>query len=384
MMARLLATTFLLLLTFVWGAAVARESGQGPSVGANTEARKGAVTITVESDSATAVIAALKKPDLGREEALKVAGMPGNQAMIRKVKEFGLSASTQSFVDALLASAHGLHATQDSETIFEFDSVKARAEKLQALIEKISTDPTRFKAQIEKRVAMFTPPDVTIHLEGHIIAGGPAGGFAFGEPKFFLNIGYEDEFDVAREMTTHELYHAIQGALKAEGVSSNPKAGGAGRQEQQACENELKLFSEVYNEGSAVYVEDFPHLAGNSDPLAQKTLEYRVNGARHVRESITLLELSVTGLNAINPVSYEDVYALGFYGQSIMYNIGYVMAKAIAENDGPAAFATYLRKPGYEFAIRYTKLPGYGVDAEHPKLGPATIKELERLSTGCK
>ena len=60
------------------------------------------------------------------------------------------------------------------------------------------------------------------------------------------------------------------------------------------------------------------------------------------------------------------------------------MARAIAENDGPQGLAIFLKQPSYKFALRYTQLPKYGADKDHPKLGPNTVKALNRVAAGCK
>jgi hypothetical protein len=49
------------------------------------------------------------------------------------------------------------------------------------------------------------------------------------------------------------------------------------------------------------------------------------------------------------------------------------MAKAIVEKDGPQGLAAFLKQPPYKFVLRYTQLPAYGRDKDHPKLGPNTI-----------
>jgi len=48
---------------------------------------------------------------------------------------------------------------------------------------------------------------------GLLVAGGDGGGYAFGDTNFYLNIGFMDDFVLAKSATTHELYHAVQGAF---------------------------------------------------------------------------------------------------------------------------------------------------------------------------
>jgi len=73
-----------------------------------------------------------------------------------------------------------------------------------------------FQQRIEQRISLFVPPNSDIHLEGYVVAAGDGGGYAFGGTEFFLDIGIVDDIVVAQETTTHELYHAVQGALAAD------------------------------------------------------------------------------------------------------------------------------------------------------------------------
>ncbi len=92
----------------------------------------------------------------------------------------------------------------------------------------------------------------------------------------------------------------------------------------------------------------------------------------------------MVGLNAAEAVPFDDVYAVGFFGHGVLYDIGNGMARAIVENDGPQALATLLKLPPYRFELRYTQLPKYGADKDHPKLGPNTVNALNQLAGGCK
>jgi hypothetical protein len=91
------------------------------------------------------------------------------------------------------------------------------------------------------------------------------------------------------------------------------------------------------------------------------------------------LELSVTDPISADAVPFDDVYEVGFFGRGILYNIGYVIAKSIAENDGSQGLAAYLKQPAYTFVKRYTQLPQYGRDRDHSKLGPNTITAVNQL-----
>ncbi len=114
------------------------------------------------------------------------------------------------------------------------------------------------------------------------------------------------------------------------------------------------------------------------------TVTVNADGLTHISNSVTLLELSVAGLNATEAVPFDDVYAVGFYGHGELYTIGYVIAKSIVEDDGPEGLAAFLKLPPYKFVLRYAQLPKYGMDKDHPKLGPTTVNAADLLARECK
>ena len=345
-----------------------------------------ALDVTLDTQSAKAVLKALKNSALTRSEALAVAALPGNQGLIRKAVSYKIAATTETFADALVASAHGAPLDTPTAKGLSFERLKPRAEALTALIERIETHPKDFKAWVIARVGAFSPPGGSTKIEGYLVAGGTSGGFAFGEPKFYLNLGYFDEFEPAKVVLAHELYHAVQGVftvdvddrwLKPESPTAE------GRAHQQMCANVANLFANLYQEGSASSVGDTMMLDPETGPLAKRSRKELEDGLNQLGGHLTLLELSVVGLQAKTPVPFDDVYALGFYVPEPLYKVGYVMAKAIATDEGPQGLAAFLNQPGYSFVERYAALPRYGKDRDHPPLGPNTLAAVRMLKAGC-
>ena len=346
-----------------------------------------ATEITFHYESAKAVLNALKKPNLTRAEAMQVAGLPGNQGLVRKAISYHIAATTETFADALVASAHGLPAETETAKGMAFDRLKPNLDVLTALITRIETHPAEFQAWVEQRVAQFSPNGSTAKIEGYLIAGGQSGGFAFDEPKFYLNLNYFPEFDPAKVVMAHELYHAVQGVFAVDNDDTWLKPESptpTGKAHQQMCANLANLFVNLYQEGSAEYVGDPQLLDPGTGPIAKKTRSDLEDGLNNLGAHRTLLELSVVGLEAPKPVPFSEVYSLGFYVPEPLYKVGYVMAKAIAVDEGPQALAAFLKQPGYRFAEHYLGLPLYGKDRAHPKLGPNTIDAITLLASGCK
>jgi hypothetical protein len=346
-----------------------------------------AMEVTLDTRSAKAVLGALGNPVLGRAEALAIADLPGNEGLIRKANSYHVAATRETFADALLASAHSVPIDTPTADSLGFERLKPNSAALVDLITRIEAHPREFQAWVIERVRMFSPPNPGTKIDGYLIVGGNSGGFAFGEPRFYLNLNYFNEFEPAKVVLAHELYHAVQAVytvddddrwLKPE--STTP----GGRAHQQMCANLANLFASLYQEGSASYVGDPLLLDPEAGPLARKTRTEFQDGLNNLRAHRTLLELSVIGLQAKSPVPYEDVYSLGFYLPEPLYKVGYVMAKAIFGDDGPQGLAAFLDQPGYVFARHYTQLALYGKDRAHPALGPNTVNAILLLESGCK
>ena len=346
-----------------------------------------AMTVTLDTASAKAVLKALKNPSLGRPEALAVAALPGSQGLIRKANSYHIPATTDTLADALVASAHGSPADTPTSKYLGFDRLKPKSDALMGLIDRIEAHPKEFQSWVVERVGLFSPADADVKIEGYLIVGGNSGGFAFDEPKFYLNLNYFDEFEPAKVVLAHELYHGVQAVYSVDKDDTwlkPPSPTAEGKARQQICANLANLFANLYQEGSASYVGDPMLLAGDTGPLAQKTLTEFQEGLNNLGADRTVLELSVIGLQAKKPVPYDDIYALGFYVPEPLYKVGYVMAKAIAIDEGPQGLAAFLKRPGYTFAQHYTALPRYGKDRDHPKLGPNTLDAIQLLASGCK
>jgi NADPH:quinone reductase-like Zn-dependent oxidoreductase len=66
----------------------------------------GATTVTIHTEDARATLVAMEDHSLTKEEATKIATMDSNQAVIRRLQEFKIPATVQTFADALYSAAH--------------------------------------------------------------------------------------------------------------------------------------------------------------------------------------------------------------------------------------------------------------------------------------
>ncbi len=330
--------------------------------------------IVIDAESARAVLAAVSDPALTRERALEVARLPGNQGLIEKVKSYGRKADDDLLADALLAAAR--HEVSVADEDYGFAKVRDNAAVIQKTLTELLDPAAHTMDEVKGRVLSFTPERIHGHIDGYLIAGGNSGGFAFGTPKFYLNMHRFPSKTLATTILEHELYHAVQGMVpdlvKAKKVAACLKKIHAG-------ENLALLYQSLYQEGSASYVGDMLLTPVGADE-AYKTDQTRAqNNYKRFGRSVTLLEISAHALATDSKAKYDDIYALGFYGEEILYSIGYVMARAIATERGPAALGDLLDKPPSDFVSAYAALKSYGKDKGSPKLGAETIQWAARV-----
>ncbi len=337
-----------------------------------------AIKVSIDTRAAHATLDALQNPDLSHAEAERIARMPENDGPIRKLHEFKIDATVQDLADALYATAHDEPVSKPEEKAFLLDWVKPKVESLRMMLSKMENHPEDFQAAIEARIAAYTTAGEDVALNGYVVAVGDGGGYAFGNTDFYLNLVWTDDFAQARNTATHELYHAVQGAFARDRDPARQSD-----DTSTACRAVQQLFANVYEEGSAVEVSDISLYARYSTPNALRQKNDIEAGMKNLGASASLLEMSVASLTGAMPVPYDKVYAVGFYGHGVLYAIAFGMAHAIVESDGPVGLGLFARRPPSAFIRRYTQLPSYGKDSQHPALGRNTLAALDLVGSGC-
>ncbi|QWT21263.1 hypothetical protein KPL74_04510 [Bacillus sp. NP157] len=337
---------------------------------------RASVAVVIDTSAAHAVLDALDNPALSMDDARRIAHLPDNKGPIDKLREFKINVTEEDLARALYATAHGVPVTRREEAAFLLDMMKPKVAGAKALLQAMDDDPATFQDAIRQRIAMYSPPGSDLKLTGHVVAVGDGGGYSFGTTDFYLNLVMTDDIAMARSTTTHEMYHAVQGVFARARMPSV-----ADGDAETGCPAVRRLFDAVYREGSAVEVADVSLMAQFRTPNALRQKTDMDDGRKHLGTSVALLEMSVISLEAKPGMSYDDVYGMGFYGHAILYNISYAMARAIVEADGASGLATYLKRPASAFIQRYTQLPTYGKDDQHPRLGPHTVAALARVGS---
>lgn len=334
------------------------------------------LTVQIDVSAAEAVLAAVRDPKLTRHRALVIARLPGNVALVRKGLSYGLKMNEQTFVNALLAAAQGRPAEDD--LYFRFARVRAEAGRIGAALAALQAPALDTLGRVRTRIAKFTPPTVGGGVTGYIIVGGSAGGFAFGEPEFFLNLAYFPSAPLATTIMEHEMFHAVQNLASAAG--RRPAGASACLSRVANAVRLAALFDPLMREGTASFVGDLLALPENGDAEVQKERAEFARKVERVSRSVSLLALSTHAAATDAAITDEEIYALGFYGDELLYPLGYVMAKAIAKEYGPSMIGQLIGKPGAMFVQRYVGLKSYGSD-EAPRLGPIVERAAPQLAS---
>ena len=338
--------------------------------------------ITLDTTSARVVLKALNNPNLDFKQAMEIAQLKGNQGMIKKMRELEESDTDEQFARALVAAAHGQAAGSPAEKHYNFSAVKSSAATISLLLDQIEHD---FPGVVRDRIRPFVPKPDEIALRDYLVAGGDGGGYSFGGTDFFVNMAFNTDTPMLQQVTMHEAYHGVQGAVYQEDTDHWAKGlpDPADPTRGKFCSNAAALFMDLRNEGTAMYVGSDELLKNSSSPAGKRVYGEWLYYDAHRADSAGLLEISLAALQAPHPVPYKLVYQVDFYGKGVAYYIGAAMTEAAIDEDGPSAAGQIIQQPGYEFVLRYTRLRSYGKDDSHPRLGDNTVRAAQLLHDGC-
>jgi hypothetical protein len=355
----------------------AARAGTAAPVPVDTRGDTREITVTVDTNATKEVVKAVLNPALAMADALRIAALPGNQGLIRKARAYGRPGTDALFASALLAAAHHDDGAADPGK-FHFGRVRDNAAQIQAVLAQLEDPASNLLGSVRARIAAFTPSGLDGHVTGYLIVGGTSGGFAFGGPAFFLNLDRFASAPLATTVMQHELFHAVQGIAR---TALDASTSGAACMAKIAHSDELaQLFAALEMEGSASLVGDIAAVPAGLDAATDEARKKARRNVDMVGRSVTLLELSAHGIGTGAQVGYDKIYELGFYGDEVLYALGYVMARAIAAEEGNGAIAALTGRPGALFVQRYRNLKGYGKSDAVPVLFPETLRSADRLA----
>ncbi len=329
------------------------------------------VHVELDSRAAIRILDALEDPRFTMDAAREIARLPGGQGLIRKAISYGREADEESFARALVAAARGDREAPDPSG-FRFANLRSDTDQIRALIDAFASADSALMQQVRDRIRLYSPLDLELTVRGVLIVGGTSGGFAFDDQEFFLNLDYFPVGDLAALVMTHELYHAIQSNLAPEETCTDASGN---------LINASSLFRSLRDEGTASWVGDFLLLPAEGEGASQRQ---RARVARGLglapTRAVTLLELSAFAMLNSADIAYQSIYGLGFYGDEILYSLGYIMARAIEDEHGAQAIPALLSQPNYRFVETYMQLSAYGESEAVPRLGQETARLVQNLA----
>jgi hypothetical protein len=329
--------------------------------------------LQLSTESAHHVLSALGTPALTADEARRIAALPANKMIVRKVHSFDEAATQERFEAELLAAARG--SAIPGKELFRFTRVKANLASVTATLARFENDEAANLSWIEERVQQFSPAGAPLHLQGFLIAGGNSTGFAWGGSDFYLNVAhFADAPEAMKVVMAHELYHAVQGAaLAAHGEKHEFEADTLKLITDKAQRDRYVVgafLDQLLDEGAATYVGD-PLLLGGDSAYVKRELDRVQTMLRDPQKLISLLDMSLVSITADDPVDYHDVYGVGYHGpDQPLYYLGYIMAGAIVAKRGPARLSELILGRGCAFVQAYIALAE--ADPALRKLGDRT------------
>ena len=318
-----------------------------------------------DTAAAHAVLKALHDPDLNLKQAMDIAKLDGNQGMIKKMRELGEADTDEQFAQALVAAARGQAAGSPQEEHYNFARVKSSSAVISRLLDQIEHG---FDGVIRDRIHPYVSNPDALSMRGFIVAGGDGSGYSFGGSDFFVNMAFNTDLPMLQQVTIHEAFHGVQGAVYQEDTDRWAKGltRPADFTRGQFCSHAAELLIDLRNEGTAMYVGSDELLKDSTSETGKRVYGEWLYYNGHRADSAGLLEISLASLQAPRPVPYKLVYQVDFYGKGVAYYIAAAMTEAIVDQDGASAVGQIIRQPGYEFVLRYTRLRSYGKDARHP------------------
>ncbi len=172
-------------------------------------------------------------------------------------------------------------------------------------------------------------------------------------------------------IATHEAFHSLQALLAPPEFLEEING------ENTTFANTWFLMLSTLWEGSALYVAN-PLRMGRETESQAKLYERMERGLGEIERNFDLLDtLLFRAFNDQDAVG-EELYALGFYNYEFLYYAGYVMTKAIIDDQGLEEFAEYFKKPPVQFFIAYKAL--YEKNPDLPRFSPSTEKIIKDLA----
>ena len=338
------------------------------AAGADSGAR-----ITFDFQAADAMIAVLGGN--APADAAAVADLPGNIRMIEHQHRFDPSATRERLIENIRELAAGKKVSADTYMLEKRS--KAKLEATRGMLARLRANPEKFAGELRARIRRYLPADLTFPVQVYVIVGGTSDGFADG-PVFCVAIDYFGDDDAGlRTLMAHELFHVGYRALAGSGGKTEKK-----KPLSPEAEKLLAIFESTMNEGVASRVGD-PTIVTDGKAWIEWFRGKFAKNFERLDSSFVLFDTVLYRQVHDPAASSEDLYRIGFSGSfdSVFYFVGYEMARAIEEEDGPEAVVRCLEEGPLSFFSRYIAISQRTPDKGRRRFSKETEQTVQNLAS---
>lgn len=366
---KLLRPAYLQLLAIAWIAAQSIVCNGQDSRSAAANFR-----VSVEIESARGVAALLERNQVDEAELSRVAALPGNRDLIRKVARSHKQVTAETFKQTLRGVIEGRDVQPDP---FEWQTVKTSLPEIRLMLRRIEQERDTLSAEIEKMIKPFVGEGLNGDAKAVLLVGGGSLGFTLNDSSSFYvalhKIGAD--YEGLKHIIAHELYHNIQTQGRERRIARLK-----GVKPPDSVRNSLILLESTYVEGTATLV---------GSPLEAKDLknlgesqkeEYKKNLARS-RQNFALFESLLFQAHNDPNANVQQLYNIGLTAlfEQPLYYVGYQMARDIEKYEGRPAIAALTTKNPLEFFSVYMELYKKKNDPSLLRFSPTTEAILHKL-----
>jgi hypothetical protein len=329
------------------------------------------LTLVMNFDGAKALLSALDRRTVTPAAIDSLLAIRGVQAMVDNTTHY-FPGDTR---DAFRAALTDFVTTRKSTNArFALDDAYDKASEVRALITKLEADRT-LTDQVAGPLARYMPalPAFTATVYG--TTGGVSDGFVMSDdtqPAFYMALNRaEGDVSGVKLNMTHELYHVIQRIARASAVDSSRV--------------EERLLRVIFEEGTATYVAQ-PRVEKSSifrrpgPYLKAWRASYEKNSSpKQIAANFSQVDSLLAGLRS-GSVTWEQASNAVFMGKGPgPYFVGYEMAKAIDQHDGPERIASLLQMHPAEFFRAYIEIYRKNPGAVPAKFNAATEAYIDSI-----
>ncbi len=309
------------------------------------------LTISVDIESAAAITELLSQSKADTFQLKKVAGLYGNQLLIKKVKGYS-GAGEDVFIQTLKEIIET--GTVKGNDEYNWKLVKSRLPEIKKLVAYISSNKEKFIGEVKAIIEPYTPADLNATAKACFLAGGGSLGFTIGNDPTF-NVALQkigNDVNGLQYLVAHELYHTLQDVgqktrsykKESDGITYTSKAS-------------YYLLYNVWAEGIATYVADMSKLKKNASFSEEQIAHYQKNRERRY-QNFQLFEALLYRQFNDTSTDYQSSYDIAFSTafDETGYFVGYEMARQITKHKGNQAIADLLTKDPIRFTIDYINL----------------------------